>query len=139
MQTDVTTCTFPPGGHMWQSACSDKTTSWIDTIQDFLRKLGMKPRVHLVEISIFHWIMSSLGFTKIMNNLLKHLKILIFKVIFQSGKLIESFQFFFFDKYWNLRPNFNKKKCFWKFWFLKYSPSQSSPTILVYQVGLISF
>ena len=25
----------------------------IDTIQDFLRKLGMKPHVHLVEISIF--------------------------------------------------------------------------------------
>ena len=25
----------------------------VDTIQDFLRKLGMKPHVHLVEISIF--------------------------------------------------------------------------------------
>ena len=25
----------------------------LDTIQDFLRKLGMKPQMHLVEISIF--------------------------------------------------------------------------------------
>ena len=25
----------------------------VDTVQDFLRKLGMKPHVHLVEISIF--------------------------------------------------------------------------------------
>ena len=30
--------------------------------------------------------------TKIMNNVLEHLKILIFKVIFYRGKLIESFQ-----------------------------------------------
>ena len=28
-------------------------SSSFDTIQDFLRKLGMKPHVHLVEISIF--------------------------------------------------------------------------------------
>ena len=33
--------------------------------------------------------------TKIMSNLLEHLKILIFKVIFQCWKLIKSFQIFF--------------------------------------------
>ena len=45
--------------------------------------------------------------TKIMNNLLEHLKILIFKVIFQCGKLIESFQKNFFEEYWTKRPTFN--------------------------------
>ena len=54
-----------------------------DTIQDFLCKLGMKPHMHLVEISIFSLNNVTVRLTKIMNNLLEHLKILIFKVIFQ--------------------------------------------------------
>jgi hypothetical protein len=58
----------------------------IESFQDFLIEFDMKPRMHLVKISIF---------SLIMNNLLEHLKILIFKVIFQCGQLIESFQFFF--------------------------------------------
>ena len=55
----------------------------IDTIQDFLCELGIKPRMHLVEISIFSLNNVTVKITKIMNNLLEHLKILIFKVIFQ--------------------------------------------------------
>ena len=55
----------------------------VDTVQDFLIKLDMKPCMHLVEISIFSLNNVTVRLTKIMNNLLKHLKILIFKVIFQ--------------------------------------------------------
>ena len=29
----------------------------LDTVQDFLIKLGIKPRMHLLEINIFHYIM----------------------------------------------------------------------------------
>ena len=39
----------------------------VDTIQDFLRKLGMKPHVHLVEISIFSLNNVIVRPTKIMN------------------------------------------------------------------------
>ena len=42
----------------------------------------MKPCMHLVEVRL----------TKIMNNLLEHLKIRTFKVIFLCQKLVESFQ-----------------------------------------------
>ena len=31
---------------------------WLDTVQDFLIKLGIKPRMHLLKIGIFHYIMS---------------------------------------------------------------------------------
>ena len=48
--------------------------------------------MHLVEISIFSLNNVTFRLTKIMNNLLEHLTILIFKVIFQCWKLIESFQ-----------------------------------------------
>ena len=54
----------------------------LDTIQDFLCTLGMKPGVHLLEIGIFslcHVIVRS----TLIRNLLKDLKILLFKVIFQ--------------------------------------------------------
>ena len=50
----------------------------VDTIQDFLRNLGMKPHMHLVEISTFslnHVIVTP---TKIMNNLIEDDKILTF-------------------------------------------------------------
>ena len=57
----------------------------LETTQDFLIKLGIKPLMHLLEISIFL-------LTKIMNNLVKDLKILSFKVIFKCLKLVESFQ-----------------------------------------------
>ena len=46
-------------------------------------------------------------FTKIMSNLLKHLKILIFKVIFHCWKLVKSFQKkILWKKIWTRRPIF---------------------------------
>ena len=50
-------------------------TYFVYTIQDFLSKLGMKPQMHLVEISIFSLNHVTVRLTKIMNNLLKHFKI----------------------------------------------------------------
>ena len=43
----------------------------IDTVQDFLIKLGIKPRMHILEISIFYEIMTSsdLPEFRIINNL----------------------------------------------------------------------
>ena len=64
----------------------------VDTVQDFLIVLDMKPCLHLVEISIFSLNNVAVRLTKIMNNLLEHLKILIFKVIFQCWKLVDFFQ-----------------------------------------------
>ena len=53
----------------------------LDTVTDFLIKLGMKLCLHLVEISIFSLNNVTVRLTKIMNNLLEHVKILIFKVL----------------------------------------------------------
>ena len=61
--------------------------------QDFLIKLDMKPHTRLVDISVFSLNNVTVRPTKIMSNLLKHLKIQIFKVIFQFGKLIEFHNF----------------------------------------------
>ena len=57
-------------------------THRIESFRDFLIQLDMKPRMHLVEISIFSLNNVIDRITKIMTNLLEHLKILIFKVIF---------------------------------------------------------
>ena len=59
----------------------------LETIQEFLWELAMKQ--HIYAISLNHVIVR---LSKIINNLLKDLKILIFKVIFQCLKLVESFQ-----------------------------------------------
>ena len=48
--------------------------------------------MHLLEINIFSLNNDLVSLTKIMNNLVKDLKILSFKVIFQYLKLLESFQ-----------------------------------------------
>ena len=56
----------------------------IESVQDFLIKLDMKPCMYLVEISIFSLNHIVVRLTKIMNNLLRHLKIGTFKVIFLS-------------------------------------------------------
>ena len=66
--------------------CSTFVTFEVESFQDFLIKLDMK------SISIFSLNNVSNILTKIMNNLLEHLKILIYKVIFQCGKFIESFK-----------------------------------------------
>ena len=60
----------------------------LDTVKDFLIKLDMKSRMRLVEISIFFLNNVTVRLTNIMNNILEHLKILIFKVIFQCQKLV---------------------------------------------------
>ena len=64
----------------------------LDIVQDFLIKLGIKPHMHLWEISIFSLNNDILKITKIMNNLFKDCKIRTFKVIFQCLKLVESFR-----------------------------------------------
>ena len=67
----------------------------LDTVQDFLIKLGIIPPMHLMQIGIFSQYYVIVGPTKIMNNLLKDGKIPTFKVIFQHQKSMESFRFFF--------------------------------------------
>ena len=59
-----------------------RTASTIESVQDFLIMLDMKPCMHLVEISIFSLNHVILRLTKIMNNLLEHQEIRTFKVIF---------------------------------------------------------
>ena len=66
--------------------------STLDTFQDFLIKLDIKPLIHLLEISIFSLNNDIVRVTKIMNNLVKVYKIHTFKVIFQCLKLVESFR-----------------------------------------------
>ena len=77
---------------IWKAVLSIAVTLKVESVQDFLSKLDMKPCVHLVEISIFSLNHAIIRLTKIMNNLLKHLKIRTFKVIFLCQKLVESFQ-----------------------------------------------
>ena len=67
--------------------------SFLEIFKDFMIKLGIKPLMHLLEISIFFSLNNDLvRLAKITNNLVKHLEILSFKVIFQCLKLVESFQ-----------------------------------------------
>ena len=80
----------------------------VESVQDFLMQLDMKPCVHLVEISIFSLNHVIVRLTIIMNNLFKHLKIRTFKVIFLCQKLVESFQ----KKSLNSRRPTFSKKCF---------------------------
>ena len=63
----------------------------LDTVQDFMIELGIKPFVHILEISIFSRNHVIVRPTKIMNNLLKDCKICTFKVIFQHKKSMASF------------------------------------------------
>ena len=64
------------------------TRSCLETVKYFLIKLGIKPLMHLLEISIFSLNIDIVRLTKIMNNVVKDLKILSFKVIFQCLKLV---------------------------------------------------
>ena len=83
-------------------------TYLLEFVQDFLIKLDIKPLVHLLEMSIFSLNDDLVRLTKIMNNLVKDLKILSFKVIFKCLKLVESFQ-----------KNISVNEIFWKLWFFK--------------------
>ena len=58
----------------------------LETIQEFLEELAMKQ--HTYAISLNH---VNIRLSKIINNLLKDLKILIFKVIFSVENVVESF------------------------------------------------
>ena len=90
---------------MRKHLCNKPKGSWVlDTIQGFLFKLGMK--VHLVEISIFSLNHVIVRPTKIMNNLLKDLKILGLKVIFWHQKSTELFCIFFCEEYLTKRSTF---------------------------------
>ena len=64
----------------------------LETVQYFFIELDIKPLMHLLEISIFSLNNDLVRLTKIMNNPVKDIKILSFKVIFQCLKLVESFQ-----------------------------------------------
>jgi hypothetical protein len=64
----------------------------LESFQDILIELDMKPRMHIVETSIFSLNNVTARLTKIMNNLLEHIKILIFKVIFSVLKIDRIFQ-----------------------------------------------
>ena len=70
----------------------DIESSRLETIQDFLIKLGIKPLMHLLKISIFSLNNDIVRLTKIMNKLVKDCKIRTFKVIFQCLKSVKSFQ-----------------------------------------------
>ena len=64
-------------------------TLTIDTVHDFLIKLGIKPRLHILKIGIFSLNHVIVRPTKIMNNLLKVWKIL------RHQKSTKSFWIFF--------------------------------------------
>ena len=64
----------------------------VETVQDFLIKLGIKPLMHLLKISIFSLNNDIIRLTKIMNNPVKNLKILRFKVIIECLKSVKYFQ-----------------------------------------------
>ena len=75
-----------------KSALVSALVAPVETVQDFLIKLGIKPLMHQLEISIFSLYNDLVRLTKIMNNLGKDLKILSFKVILKCLKLVKSFQ-----------------------------------------------
>ena len=62
--------------------CTPRASPFLDAIQDFLCKLGMIPQMHLVETIILSQNHIIVRPTKIIKDLLKDRKILIFKVIF---------------------------------------------------------
>ena len=76
----------------------------VETVKDFLTELDMKPGMHLVEITIFSLNNVTVKFTKIMNNLLEHLKILIFKSHCSVLKISRMFPKKFCEKYFIRRP-----------------------------------
>ena len=69
---------------------SSGTTFPLETVQDFLIKLDIKPLMHLLEISIFSLNNDLFRLTKIMKNPVKSQNSE-FIVIFQGLKLVESF------------------------------------------------
>ena len=103
-----------------------KFLSSLTTDNQILRiKTNIKVKDHLRffvqvghEIIIFLLYISCHTPSKIINNLLKDHKILIFIVIFQCWKSVKSFWSFFYGHYNNRRATFINK-IFWNFWFSK--------------------
>ena len=94
----------------------------LETAKDVLSMLaqellGMKPCLYLVEINIFSLNHVIVRITKIMNNFLKHLKILTFKIIFLCQKLVKYFPEKFSYKNIGLDDHFLPKNVFEKFDF----------------------
>ena len=92
----------------------------VETVQDFLIKLDIKPQVRLLEISIFSLNNDLVRLTKLMNNPVKDLKILRFKVIFKRLKLVNLSKKNFCEEYLIRRPT-SINEIFWKLWYFKYS------------------
>ena len=85
----------------------------------FLIKLGVKPRLHTLKISIFSINPVFVRPNKTMNNPLNVCKICTFKVIFSSSKIKRTFLIFFLQIIFNYEINFYKWN-FFKLWFLKH-------------------
>ena len=81
-------------------------TCIIETVQDFLIKLDIKPLIHLLEISIFSLNNDLIRLTKIMNNLVKDCKIHTFShfSVPKIGQICPNF--FFCEEYLIRRPTF---------------------------------
>ena len=69
-----------------------KSALKLETVQDFLIKLDIKPLMHLLKIIIFSLNIDIVRLTKILNNLVRDLKKQTYKVICQCLKLVKSFQ-----------------------------------------------
>ena len=93
-------------------------TAPVESVEDFLIKLDMKPCMHIVETSIFSLKHVIVRLTKIMNNLLEHFRFCTFKIIFLCSKLDESFSKKIYEEYLTRRPTIIKY--FWKIGFLRY-------------------
>ena len=95
---------------------------WIDTVQDFLMKLGIKLCLHILKIRIFslnHVIVRPI---KIMNILLKVCKICTyFQSHFFGIKTQPNLNYFFFCEEYLTRRSTFINEIFWKLWFSKYT------------------
>ena len=99
-------------------------SSFLDTVQDFLIKLGIKPRSNLLEIGIFHYIMSSSDLPKLWTEPTKngHIfrkqstnKIKFKKIIFKSWS--PSLIFLTEKKFSKITLIFDADKWLWKYQF----------------------
>ena len=95
-------------------------TLGLETVQDFLIKLDIKPLIHLLEISIFSLNNDLVRLTKFMKNHVKDLKILSFKVIFSVSKIGWIFRKKNFCEEFLIRRPTYINEFFWKNSYLKY-------------------
>jgi hypothetical protein len=115
-------------------------TCQLDTVQDFLIKLGIKLCLHVLKISILslnHVIVRPTKIMNKLNNILKICKNCTFKVTFQHQKPMESFWFFFSEEYLTRRSTFINE-IFWKLRFIKSFFSKNVPNFCrLILVGLV--